>query len=260
MSSTYAVVTGASQGIGKEIAISLAKRGYNILLTARSEDKLITLKAAIEQRHHVKADYLVLDLSLSESPGKLAEWVRENHYPVSILANNAGYGLWGRFDELGLTDQLNMIDLNIRALTEITYRFVPLLREQKKSYILNVGSTAAYQAVPTLGAYSATKAYVLSFSRALRTELKPLGITVTALNPGPSDTGFTSRAGMESLQHLAEKFNMPPAVVAEAGVSGLLSGKSEVIPGATNKITAFANRILPKALVEGVAASMYKTK
>lgn len=260
MNSTYALITGASQGIGKEIAVSLARRGYNILLAARSVDKLQNLKALIEQEYEVNVDYAVVDLSTDQGPGILENWVKEKDYPITILVNNAGYGLWARFDEIDIELQKNMIDLNIKSLTEITHRMIPVLCRQGKAYILNVGSSAAYQAVPVLGVYSATKAYVLSFTRAIRHELKGKGISVSILNPGPTDTGFTERAGMQSLKHLTDKFNMSPTVVAEAGVRGLFKGKPEIIPGFTNRLTAVSARFLPKALVEKVAMSIYKKK
>ncbi len=256
----YALVTGASQGIGKEIAISLAKRGYNLLLVARSPEKLKALQTKLVAHYGVGAHYLATDLSIDEGIQALKTWPAISSYPLSILVNNAGYGLWGAFDKLPINGQQNMIDLNLKALTAITYYLIPLLRKQQTAYILNVASIAAYQAVPTLAVYAASKAYVLLFSRALRHELRNQGIIVSTLNPGPVDTNFTDRAGMQSLSHFTNKYNMDAGIVAEAAVKGLFQEKAEIIPGMLNKLTALSNRLLPKVWIENIAATIYKDK
>lgn len=137
---------------------------------------------------------------------------------------------------------------------------IPTFRRRPKAYIFNVGSVAAYQAVPTLAVYAATKTYVRFFSRALRHELRKEGIVVSSLNPGPVDTGFPDRAGMQTLRHLTDKYNTDVHVVAEAAVKGLFRGKPEIIPGALHKFTAFANRLLPRAWTERIAAGLFNVK
>jgi len=149
-----------------------------------------------------------------------------------------------------------MLQLNINAVAELTYYLLPQLKKQP-SYILNVSSTAAYQAVPTLAAYAASKAFVLSFSRALRIELKDT-ISVSCLCPGPTDTGFAHRAGMDAIAELAEKFNMRPAEVAKIGVEGMFKRKPEIVPGFLNKVSAIGARHINKALIERIAAGLYK--
>ena len=254
---SFALITGASKGIGRSIAFSLAKRNYNLLLAARSEQALKELKEELGS-YNVRAEIFVIDLALPGAALQIKEWVEENSFEVSVLVNNAGYGLWGNFDELDLTKQMDMIQLNINTLFELSHYMLPSLKRQKRAYILNVSSTAAYQAVPTMALYSASKSFVLSFTRALRFELKHSPVSVTCICPGPVDTGFAERAGLDALSKMAQTFNMKPDEVAEIAVKGLLKGQSEIIPGFTNFISAFATRLLPKAVIERAAAAIYK--
>ncbi|WP_406826434.1 SDR family NAD(P)-dependent oxidoreductase [Pedobacter sp. KACC 23697] len=256
---TYALITGASKGIGKSMAIALAKRKINLLLISRSADELAVLQIAIKNEYGVEVHILAIDLSQSQAAKAVHNWVKAKNYAVQILINNAGYGLWGKFAELDLSAQLEMCQLNMATVTALCHLFVPVLSTQKKAYILNVGSTAAYQAVPTLAIYSATKAFILSFTRALRFELKDGPVSVSCLSPGPVDTGFAHRAGLDAFNKMAEKFNMKPDDVAEIAIKGLFAGKSEIIPGFTNIISVYANRILPKGFIEKMAAGIYKT-
>lgn len=255
----YALITGASKGIGRSIAISLAKRKYNLLLVARSLKELEELKQSLSL-DTIKVEFFVADLSLPGAALKVLNWCNDNSYQVSILVNNAGFGVWGIFENLSIEEQLNSLQLNINAVTELTFRLLPILKKCSKAYILNIASTAAYQALPTLAVYAAAKAYVLSFSRAIRIELKSSSVSVTCISPGPVATGFAERAGLSVIKDLAEKFNMDPDVVAEIAVNAMLNRKSEVIPGFSNRIGAYATRFLPKSIVERVAASLYKTR
>lgn len=253
---TYALITGSSKGIGRSIALKLAKKGYNLLLVARSESALLEVKQKAElENPGVDVQYKVIDLSDADAASRIHNWCIV--YNISVLVNNAGYGLWGKFENISLPEQLNMMHLNMNTLVELSYYILPLLKQHKEAYILNVASTAAYQAVPTLGLYSATKSFVLSFSRALNFELKNT-VSVTCVCPGPVETGFADRAGMVILSKMADRFNMQPDEVAETALSGMFSKKVEVIPGLTNKITAFANRLLPKRFIEKTAAGIYK--
>lgn len=168
----YAIITGASKGIGKSMAIALAKRKINLLLISRSADELSALQTALKKQYEVEVHILAIDLSQAEAPKAVYNWITEKNYAVHILINNAGYGLWGKFGELDLSAQLEMCQLNMTTVTSLCHLLLPVLSAEKKAYILNVCSTAAYQAVPTLAIYSATKAFVLSFTRALRFELK----------------------------------------------------------------------------------------
>jgi short-subunit dehydrogenase len=247
---SYAIVTGASKGIGREVSILLAKKGYKLILVARSIAELEELATELPG----DALYFTIDLSEAGAAKKVAEFCK--NLPVSILVNNAGYGLWGNFEESDIGQQLNMLQLNINAVIELTYYLLPQLKKQP-SYILNVSSTAAYQAVPTLALYSASKAFVLSFSRALRIELKGT-VSVSCLCPGPTDTGFAKRAGMDSLADLAEKFNMQPNEVAKIALDGMFNKKAEIIPGFLNKLSATGSRYINKSLIERITAGLYK--
>jgi len=254
----YALITGASKGIGKSMAHELAKQGYPLLLVARSEAELKTLSDDLQTKYSINTSVLSIDLSTNGASQKVTDWIKMNQYPIGIVVNNAGYGVWGDFSQSSLTDQLGMMQLNMNVVVELSHLFVPILSKEKQSYILNIASTAAYQAVPTLAVYSATKAFVLSFTRALRFELAQTSISVTCFSPGPVDTGFASRAGINPLNKMAEKFNMRPDEVAKMAVKAMFSKKSEVIPGFTNIISVYANRVLPKAFIEKTAAGIYK--
>jgi len=254
----YALITGSSKGLGLSIARSLAKRKFDLILVARSELTLKSLSVALSKEFGIKVAIFPTDLSIPGAASKLAEWCISNEFKISILVNNAGYGVWGNFDSVAIEEQQNMLQLNINAVVEITHSFLPLLKRHKQSYILNVASTAAYQALPTFSLYAASKAFILSFTRGLRFELKTQNISVTCLSPGPIDTDFADRAGLHMLTDMAAKFNMMPDEVAEAGVRAMFLKRSEVIPGFTNKISAFAARILPKALLEKIGANIYK--
>lgn len=254
----YALVTGASKGIGKSIAYEFARQGYPLLLVARSEEELKTLSNDLQEKYLINVLALPIDLSVDGASLKVADWIKVNSYRVGFLVNNAGYGVWGDFSQSSLNDQLGMMQLNMNVIVELSHFLKPILSQEKQAYILNICSTAAYQAVPTLAVYAATKAFVLSFTRALRFELSQTSISVTCFSPGPVDTGFASRAGLDGLGKMAQKFNMQPDDVAKMAVKAMFNKKSEVIPGFTNIISVYANRVLPKAFIEKMAAGIYK--
>lgn len=256
--SSYALITGASRGLGLAIARSLARRGYNLLLVARSDDQLAAVSKELAYGYGVQVHSLAVDLSSAGSALTVSKWCADHDFPVSILVNNAGYGVWGPFEKVVLEEQLNMLQLNINTVVELTHHLLSILKQQKQSYILNISSTAAYQALPTFSIYAASKAFILSFSRGLRYELKNQNIGITCLSPGPIETGFADRAGLSMLSETAAKFNMQADIVSEIGVRAMFRKQSEVIPGFTNKISAFAARLLPKALLEHAGASIYK--
>ncbi|GAA3979723.1 SDR family NAD(P)-dependent oxidoreductase [Mucilaginibacter dorajii] len=255
----YALITGASKGIGRAIALLLAQKGYNLLLVARSANELENLTTLVKSQYSVEATYYyVADLSVSGTASQIAEWIKTLNVPVSILINNAGLGIWGNFGELDIISQASMMQVNMTALVELSHHLIPALKSQKQAYILNVSSTAAYQAVPTLAVYAASKSFVLSFSRALRHELKSTTVSVSCLCPGPTDTGFAHSAGMDALAELAAKFNMTADEVARIGINGLLRKKAEIVPGFLNKLSSLAAKHSPKAFIEHITAGLYK--
>jgi short-subunit dehydrogenase len=259
----YALITGASKGIGKAMATELAKRNHNLLLVARSGDLLKQIAEELSQQYQIKVHYLAIDLSTSTACEEIKKWCETNQYHLNILINNAGYGLWGWFEKLSLQEQRNMMQLNMNVLVDLTYTLLPLLRNTaqnsgKKSYIMNVSSTTAYQAVPTMSVYAASKAFVLSFTRGLRFELQDSPISVTCLSPGATDTEFSNRAKMvDSLKATAEKVNMTPESVAIIALNGMFNGSAEVIPGFINAFSAKMTSFTPKSLVEKIAGGIY---
>ncbi|MBD2723173.1 SDR family NAD(P)-dependent oxidoreductase [Hymenobacter armeniacus] len=255
----YALVTGASRGIGRAISLRLAQRGYDLLLVARSEDQLTTLAQEVAQKHKRQARVLALDLAAPGAADTVANWATQQTDQLAILVNNAGYGLWGRFEQLRLAEQQNMLQLNMNLPVALTHALLPALHKAPKAYILNVSSTAAYQAVPSLSLYAASKAFLLSFSRGLRYELKSSNVSVTCLCPGATTTAFADRAGMGAeLQATANKVSMTPEAVAEAAVNSLLAGEAEIIPGVLNKVSAGLTSVVPKGIVEKIAAGIYE--
>ena len=255
----YALVTGASRGIGRALALQLARRGYDLLLVARSEDQLTELAREIGERHQRQAKVLATDLAAPAAAATVAAWATHETSQLAVLVNNAGFGLWGRFEQLSLPEQQNMLQLNMLLPVALTHALLPALHQVPKAYILNVASTAAYQAVPSLTLYAASKAFLLSFSRGLRYELKDSNVSVSCLSPGATTTSFADRAGMGAeLQATANKVSMTAEAVAETAVAGLLAGEVEIIPGVLNKVSAGLTSIVPKGLVEKIAAGIYE--
>jgi short-subunit dehydrogenase len=254
----YALITGASKGIGKSIAEQLAKKGIDLLLIARSENVLSEVAEDLTMKYQVNVQYLAVDLSNTQSSDLIKNWCEQNNFKIFILVNNAGYGLWGKFDGLTLKEQQNMLQLNMISLVDLTYHLLPMLRKEPQSYILNVSSTTAYQAVPCFSLYAASKNFVLTFSRGLRYELRKSNVSVSCLSPGTTSTNFMERARMQALEKIAEKFAMPSEDVARTAVKGMFNKKAEIIPGLINKITVGLSYYMPKILFEKIAAGIYE--
>ena len=255
----YALITGASRGIGRALALEFARRGYDLLLVARSADQLAALATEVAAQHQRQANILALDLTAPDAAATVATWATAQTPDLTVLVNNAGYGLWGRFEELALAEQQNMLQLNMLLPVALTHALLPVLRRQPQAYVLNVASTAAYQAVPSLTLYAASKAFLLSFSRGLRFELKDSPVSVSCLSPGATITSFADRAGMgEELQKVAAKISMSAEAVAAAAVAGLLNGEAEIVPGFVNKVGVGLTSLVPKGLTEKIAAGIYE--
>jgi short-subunit dehydrogenase len=254
----FALITGGGKGIGKCIATELAKRNYPVLLVARDEKSLQEHATTLSNTYGIVSHYLALDLSKVGATQTLMEWIVSNNFNVGILVNNAGYGLSGPFSKYNANDHLEMMRVNMEVPVALTAALLPMLTINAPSYILNIASSAAYQAVPGLTAYAASKSFVLSFSRGLRHELKNTGVNVTAVSPGSTDTNFANRAdvGPKALK-TAEKVNMTPEAVAAIAVTALFNKKPEVITGFVNQLGAFLVWLLPKKLAESIAASLY---
>ncbi|HEV2884624.1 MAG TPA: SDR family oxidoreductase [Pyrinomonadaceae bacterium] len=249
------LITGASSGIGEVFARKLAARGRNVLLVARSEEKLVTLCNELGRSNSVRAQYVALDLSTPDAPLRLYEESKKRGLIVDMLINNAGFGSFGDFARLDLARELNMIDLNIKSLVEVTYWFMAPMRARKQGAIINVASTAGFQAVPFMATYAATKAFVLSFSEALWEENRPHGIKVMALCPGVTDTNFFEASRGKKPPARASQ---TPEDVVDTALRGLARGKSHIISGWTNRAMMEAERLAPRSLVTRMAGRMMR--
>ena len=255
----FALITGASGGIGWAMARELASRKRDVLLLARSEEVL--KKNALELHHKfgITADYLAIDLSLPNVALKVRDWLDQKNYGIDVLINNAGFGSWGGLKDIARDELNQMMQLNMLTLADLCKVLLPELERNTRAYILNVASTASYQAVPTLATYAATKAFVLLFSRGLRWELKGTPVSVSCLSPGSTSTGFIDRANMGMLKEKAEKFSMTADEVAKIAIRGMFANQAEIIPGLMNWTTAKVVPLLPKSWPEKIAMNLYKT-
>lgn len=254
----YALVTGASKGIGKAIAEELAQRNCNLLLIARSESLLQQMAKELSVKYSVQVNYLAIDLSIPNAPDQIEHWISEKKFDINILVNNAGYGLSGVFESNSAIDYRNMMQVNMNVPVTLTHLLLPGLKKQPKSYILNIVSSAAYQAVPGLTIYAASKSFMLSFSRGLQYELRNSTVAVTAVSPGGTSTDFANRANLgDKAVKAGEKLNMTPEAVARLAVDAMFSRKTETITGFINKLGVALVWLLPKKLAEKTAAGIY---
>ena len=251
------LITGASSGIGEAFARKIAARGRNVLLVARSEDKLIALCNELGRLTSIRAQYLALDLTKSAARAQLFEETEKRGLEIDMLINNAGFGSMGDFVRLPLERELEMIELNISAVVELTHRFLPPMRERQRGTIINVASTAGFQPVPYMATYAATKAFVLTFSEALWDENRMHGIQVMALCPGVTETNFFEASGidrppMRTVQTSEE--------VVETALRALHRKKSLVISGWANWFVVEAERFLPRSAVTKVAGNALRSR
>lgn len=253
----YALITGASQGLGAALALELADRGFGVLLVARNGTALQEVAAKAGALNQGRAQVLTADLFDPQAPGQISAWAGSLGVPLTCLVNNAGQGLWGLFDELTLEEQQRMMRLNMDVPVELTHRLLPALKHADRSYVLNISSMTAYSAMATFAVYAASKSFLLRWSRSLRFELKDGPVSVTAVCPGSIITGFTKRAGMMAMDDLARKFGTGPEPVAKAAVRAMLKGKAEVVPGLLNRVTATVQGWLPDRLNEHLASGIY---
>ena len=249
------LITGASSGIGEVFARKLAARGHNLLLVARSEDNLINLCNELGRVKSTHVQYVAMDLSERAAPARLFEETQRRGLEIDFLINNAGFGSMGDFMKLDLGRELNMIDLNVRSLVELTHRFLLPMRERKSGSIINVASTAGFQAVPFMATYAATKAFVLSFTEALAEENRPLGVKLMALCPGVTDTNFFDAA---KIQRPPARVVQTPEAVVDVALRGLARGKSSIISGWTNFMMVESERLVPRSLVARIAGTMLR--
>ena len=245
--SETALVTGASSGIGWELSKLFAQSGRNLILVARSEEKLNELRTELVNKYSVHVEVIVADLSEVDAAEKLVAEINSRKLVVDILVNNAGFGELGSFQEIGVDRQLNMVRLNVVTLMHLCRLLLPEMVKRKNGGILNVGSTAAFQPGPNMAVYYATKAFVLSFSEAIHEELLDSGIKVVCLAPGPTQTGFGDDSGMNNTKIFSANA-MDVTTVAQAGFDAFEGNQALVIPGFKNRVGAFMTRLVPRAL------------
>ena len=252
------IITGASAGIGAELARVFARNGHALALVARRKDRLTALATEIAARGKPEPIVLAIDLSHRDAAAQIADALTASGLEPQYVVNNAGFGLIGPAAELDRAEQGNMIDLNIRTLTDLSLAFVDSLT-RRQGGILNVASVAGFLPGPGMAVYYASKAYVLSFSEALHRELAPRGVRVTCLCPGPVATEFSARAGVIEGKAPA-LLTVSAARVADAGYRGLMRGRRVVVPGVANKIVSFLPRIMPRSLLLAVLAKRQKRR
>jgi short-subunit dehydrogenase len=249
-----ALITGASSGIGLELARLFARDGYDLVLVARRREKLEALGADLGQHHGIRFRAIAADLADPTAPAELMRQLAAASVSVDVLVNNAGFGELGAFVKTDLDTAGRMIEVNVTALTALTRLFLPGMLTRRRGRILNVASTAGFAPGPLMAVYYATKAYVISLSEALGEELRGTGVSVTVLCPGPTLTEFQEVAHMQSTR----LFRLPGVVmsaesVARAGYAGLMHGKRMVVPGFLNRLLPFVIRLSPRGVVVRVA-------
>jgi hypothetical protein len=257
MAAETVLITGASSGIGRELARYFAGAGSDLVLVARREARLRELAQELMSRYKMKVHVLPKDLSIPNAVYEIEEELRKAGIQVDVLVNDAGFGDLGHFTSLGFDRQMKMVQVNVAAVTELTRRFLPAMIERRRGGILNVASTAAFQPGPMMSVYYATKAYVLHFSEGLAEELNGTDVSVTCLCPGPTITEFGADSHMDVT--LAFRLGAMSAVrVAQAGYEGFRRGKVIVVPGLGNKLMAFSVRTGPRFLVRKIVKLLHQ--
>lgn len=253
-----ALITGASSGIGYELAKLFAYKGYNIVVVDKKGERLTEIAAEFEKKYRVFVKAIVIDLSVSTSAEEIFTLLQQESIKVDLLVNNAGFGSYGYFHETDLTTELQMLQVNVVCITHLTKLFLKEMVKQGYGKILNVASTAAFQSGPLMAVYFATKAYVLSFSEAIANELEGTGVTITALCPGPTSSGFQYTTAMKKAKAASSWRLMDAATVAKIGYDGLMANKTVVIPGLKNKIMATVIRFVARKVVTKIVREIHE--
>jgi uncharacterized protein len=253
---TFDLITGASSGIGECFARALAARSHNLVLVARSEEKLNQLAAELAGKHGVRVEVIPADLAERGAAAQLAEALAARKCRVDLLVNNAGFGARGEFGKLSLARQSAMVALNVHALVELTHLLLPGMIERRRGGVINVSSTASFQPIPYTTTYAATKAFVTSFSMGLAEELKPYDIPVVTLCPGGTRTNFFV-AGQYGVRNIPGGMQAPEAVVA-AALAALDRGGGLVVPRILNKLSIMVQRLVPREVVAKFAAKIFR--
>lgn len=257
MTHRFTLITGAGAGIGKELAIVCAKKGFNLLLVSLPGSDLAGLSAALSQQYPINVQYFEVDLTGPTAPERVFQWCVNNGFVVDKLINNVGMGGSRKFEDLQLPEIQSMILLNTYVLTSITNLFLPMLKQQPKAYILNVSSTASFFNIPYKAVYAATKAFVNTFTSSLRNELADTRIVVSVLCPGGSMHKRDAHVEMKISRSLSDMLHEKPEAIAQAGIRGMLAGKRMILPGLVAKSYVFVSRIIPTGLADPVIRRLF---
>ena len=252
-----ALITGASSGIGLHLAKEFAKRKHPLVLVAPVASELDAIATELKAAGAILVKTIAKDLAQPDAPREIFDELSRERIYVDVLVNNAGSAHRGKFWEIPITDDILILRLNIEAVLRLTKLFLPGMLKQRRGRILNVASVAGFEPGPLLAIYHASKAFVLSFSEALATELADTGVTASALCPGPTDTDFFEKSGLLSARLFQRGNLMAPQDVAKAGYEGLMAGDRVVVPGVANKIIVFSRRLLPEATLAKMTEKLY---
>jgi len=255
MNSTV-LITGASGGIGEELARLFAAHGHDLVLVARSADKLQSLGGELARTHGIQSRVLTADLADPAAPPRLFDTLQVQGVAIDALVNNAGFGARGAYAEIAYDVEARMIQVNVAALAHLTRLFLPGMLARRNGKILNVASTAGYVPGPFMAVYYASKAFVLSFSEAIAEETQGSGVTVTALVPGPTETNFAATAGNQDTPLFRAGAVMSAAAVARVGFDGLMAGKRVAVAGFSNKLTVLSTRLAPRSMLAKITRKL----
>ena len=250
------LITGASSGIGEELARLFAAHRHDLVLVARSERKLQSLSGELARAHGIQSRSLAADLADPGAPPRIFEALRQQGLTIDVLVNNAGFGARGPYAEIDYQVEARMIQVNVAALAHLTRLFLPGMLARRNGKVLNVASTAAYVPGPFMAVYYASKAFVLSFSEAIAEETQASGVTVTALIPGPTETNFAATAGNQDSRLFRTGTAMSAAAVARVGYDGLMAGKRVAIAGLSNKLTVLSTRLAPRSVLAKITRKL----
>jgi short-subunit dehydrogenase len=252
------LITGASSGIGEEFARRLAGLGHNLVLAARSEDKLHELCDELMLKHKITAHYFAVDLTEANSDVLLFDETERHGFEIDWLINNAGFGSGGDFASLDIEKELGMIDLNIRALVALTHRYLKKMRERKSGTIINVSSAASFQPIPFMATYAATKAFVSSFSEAIAEENRPYGVRIMALCPGSTETNFFAASDIDRAINM--KGQQTVEQVVDTALSAIDKGKTKIVSGWTNYIGAVGATFMPNKITSRIISKALRSR
>jgi uncharacterized protein len=256
-SGKWALVTGASAGIGKALAEELARGGTHLVLTARRADRLEQLARQLSTAHKIQTRTFIADLTQPDAPEKIFQFTQEQQLEIELLINNAGFGAYGEFHTVAMKRFLDMVQVNCSAVVHLTHLYLPLMVARRRGHILIVASTAAFQAVPYISTYAATKAFDLLFAEGLAEEVRPYGVRVCALCPGSTESEFGEVAGQTGVA-ASKRHRETAEKVARTGLRALENGSRYIISGVPNYLGVVGQRLVSRGLVTRVAARMFR--